>query len=141
MKLALFKGPPKQREHLFDHYLYRAVTLGKYSHCELVIDGWCWSISTNTNSVRRRPGGDRLDLTRWDVIDVPMHSEKQALHWFLEHEGQGIDRAGWKRFVIPFYPVYDNEWSCSGAIAASWGLPKAHQWSPQQLKDHVLSFT
>lgn len=96
MQLAFYKGPPTDAGHFFAHYGVCAVTFSKYSHCELVIGGLCYSSSARDGGVRSK----RIDLTsgRWDVIDVGGDAAR-ALEWFRAHEGKGYDWTGAARFL------------------------------------------
>lgn len=106
MQIAFYKAPGTWVDKAI-----RLVTRSKYSHCEVVIDGVCWSASIQDKGVRQKRMW--LNPDRWDVVDVP--DSPGALKWFLEHEGQGYDFWGVFRFLIPFIPQRGNLWFCSEA--------------------------
>ena len=58
MKVALYKGPAKDWRHKVAHWAVCVATRSPYSHCELVIDGVCWSASARDGGVR----GKVIDL-------------------------------------------------------------------------------
>jgi hypothetical protein len=127
VKLALYTGGGGTwYARLFD-WLVRLVTRSPYSHCEIVIDGVCWSSSIRDGGVRAK----RIDLDsgHWHVI--PLHTDPaRALAWFKSHMGQGYDWLGVLRFIVPFIPQRAGRWFCSEACAAALGLPCPSHYSP-----------
>jgi hypothetical protein len=134
LQLAFYKGPATDTWHQLAHRVICWVTGSPYSHVELVIDGACCSASPRDGGVR----GKRIDLAsgKWDVINVPGHSEARAWDWFCRHNGHAYDYAGVLRFVLPLLPSRRNQWFCSEAVAAALGLPTADLWTPGMLADH-----
>jgi hypothetical protein len=125
MQLAFYKG----RTRLFD----RAVqwyTQGPYSHCELVIDGQCYSSSLRDGGVRVKT----IDLMsgNWDVVPVA-ENQKLALDWFTLHLGDKYDTAGLFGFVLPWRLEARSRWFCSEACAEALGFAKSWQLSPNEL--------
>lgn len=51
-----------------------------YSHCELVVDGACYSSSAMDGGVRCK----RIDLDpeKWDVVDLPWAEAEQVTSYF-----------------------------------------------------------
>jgi hypothetical protein len=92
LQLALYKGPATDTWHQLAHRVICWVTGSPYSHVELVINGVCCSASPRDGGVRFK----RIDLAsgKWDVIDVPGHSEARAWDWFCRHNGHAYDYAG-----------------------------------------------
>jgi len=132
MKLALYKGPAQDLAHKIAHWAVCTFTGSDYSHCELVINGVCWSASARDGGVR----GKVIDLHsgRWDVIDLPPQlDETAALAWFKDHDGLPYDWAGVMRFAIPFLPQRSKQWFCSEACAAAMGISRAHELTPETL--------
>lgn len=52
VQIAFYRGPPRRWLHKLSHWLICLFTLSRYSHCELVIDGVCWSSSARDGGVR-----------------------------------------------------------------------------------------
>lgn len=128
MHLAMYKGPPASLKDKLIHWAIRAATFSRYSHCELVIDGWCYSSSARDGGVRKKQID--LDTGRWDLFEVE-GSKEHALRWFHCHEGQGYDWLGAVGSVIPIFKSHPVKWYCSEACAAMLGKPmKLH---PQAL--------
>ena len=128
MKLALYKG-----KGTFFDALVRFVTCSEYSHCEVVLDGVCWSSSPRDGGVRR--ANINLQSGHWDVIDI-QGDEALALAWFKSHDGAGYDWIGLIRTVIPFFPHSKTKWFCSEACGAALGI-RADDMSPQDLFDRL----
>src|SRR4051794_3882466 len=61
-----------------------------YSHCELVIDGICYSSSAMDKGVRRK--AIDLDPEKWDLIDLPWADAARALRHF---QATRKDNYGW----------------------------------------------
>lgn len=134
MKLALYRGPAQDLAHKIAHWAVCTFTGSIYSHCEVVINGVCWSASARDGGVR----GKKVDLNsgRWDVIDLPAQmDEAAAVAWFMEHDGAAYDWAGVLRFALPFLPQRRGQWFCSEACAAALGMPGAADLSPQNLME------
>lgn len=128
MKMAFYKG----KGNFFDAVV-RFVTRSEYSHCEIVIDGVCWSSSPRDGGVRQAT--INLQSGHWDVIDlqgdVPL-----VLAWFLANEGARYDWVGLIRTMIPFFPHSKTKWFCSEACGAALGI-QANTLSPQDLFDRL----
>jgi hypothetical protein len=136
MHLALYKGPAPGLLHKIGHWAVCTFTGSPYSHCELVIDGACWTASSRDGGVRRKV--INLQSGHWDVVPITGDVES-ALAWFRAHEGQPYDWAGVLRFGLPFLPQGRRQWFCSEAVAASLGLPRSHSFTPQSLADHLTA--
>lgn len=128
MKMAFYKG----KGNFFDA-LVRLVTRSEYSHCEIVIDGVCWSSSPRDGGVRRTQ--INLQSGHWDVIDLVGNEEAVSL-WFKSREGASYDWIGLIRTVIPFFPHSKTKWFCSEACGAALGI-NASTLSPQDLFDRL----
>lgn len=127
MQIAFYKA----RGNFYD-LLVRIATLSKYSHCELVIDGTCFSSSPRDNGVRKK----KIDLNSadWDLIDLPEYLDKQqAINWFNQHIGQKYDWSGAIRSASLFGKNKQNRWFCSEAIAAALLLEQASKFTPALL--------
>lgn len=125
MQLAFYKG----RTRIFNR-LTAWWTNGPYSHCELVVDGVCWSSSFMDGGVRRK----LIDLNpeHWDIIEVE-GDVGAAVAWFEAHEGQGYDLLGLIGFV--WRPWRDDKarWVCSEALAAAAGFIESWRFCPNTL--------
>lgn len=135
MQLAMYKGPPPDLLHRIGHWLVCIGTLSRYSHVELVIDGWCYSSSYQDGGVRRK----RIDLTsgRWDVFEIT-GDQRAAYVWFMQRLGASYDWGGVVRFVLPFVRQRPGEYFCSEAVAAALGLPHAGRCTPRAVLAHFF---
>ena len=123
--IAFYKGPPTDDVwHIISHYAIRLWTWSKYSHAELVINGYCYSSSARDGGVRFK----KIDLGsgRWDVIPV-RGSQVEALWWFDQHKGQPYDWLNILRYLFPFIPQRADRWVCFEAISAMLGLAGGHK--------------
>lgn len=136
VKIAFYRGPPRRWWHKLSHLLICFFTTSAYSHCELVIDGVCWSSSARDGGVRQKV----IDLNdgKWIVFDVPEAVDPiSALQWFLAREGKSYDYMGVVRFLLPFVRQGRDKWFCSEAVAESLGLPCATKTTPQDLYEWI----
>jgi hypothetical protein len=131
LQIAFYKAPGTWADKAI-----RLVTGSIYSHCELVINGVCYSASAREDKVRAK--AMYLDPARWDVLALDGAAD-QALAWFSAQDGHRYDWAGVARFVLPFLPHSRNRWFCSEACAAALGIPQPHQFSPGGLHKHVTA--
>ena len=130
MKIAFYKGPPKLRLHKFTHWLICLVTSSKYSHCELVIDGLCYTSSVNDGGVRSKR--INLDSGHWDVVDVA-GDKAAAKAWFDARIGRAYDWVGVARFLLPFMSNNKDQWFCSEAVSEAMGYPDPGRCTPEIL--------
>lgn len=138
MQIAMYRGPAKTAWFQIVHWVICIGTRSRYSHCEIVIRGDCYTCSERDGGVR----GKKIDLYsgHWDVYDIPggREAEDAALRWFAEHHGEGYDWRGILRFVLPWIKNHERRWFCSEACAAALGIPEPHRITPQGLLDHFL---
>lgn len=113
-----------------------------YSHCELVIDGWCYSSSAMDGGVRRK----RIDLDpeKWDVAPLPWADDQRALDYFTATDHH---RYGWAGLVLSqllnLNRSIDKAQFCSQWCAAALGLPSPATYSPRTLVElcaHLNAF-
>lgn len=125
MQIAFYKG----RRRLFNR-LTAWWTNGPYSHCELIVEGVCWSSSFMDGGVRGKRMN--LNLEHWDVIEVAGNAA-DAQQWFFNHFGDDYDVLGLVGFV--WRPWRDNKdrWVCSEAIAAALGFVQPWRFCPNTL--------
>lgn len=130
MHIAFYKGPAKGLTNKLGRFLVCVGTLSKYSHCELVINGTCYSASARDKGVRWK----YIDLTsgHWDLVKV-YGDENKALAWFAEHQGQSYDWTGVIRFLIPFLRQRPGKWFCSEAVAEALDMPESARITPGKL--------
>lgn len=134
VKLALFKGKGQ-----IGNAGIRLWTGSIYSHCELVIDGYCYSSSMMDKGVRRKAIGDgedeiSLSSDKWDLIVLPWADARTILRYFAKTDG---DTYGWPSLITSQLfnlnrPIKGAQF-CSEWCAASLGLP-----APSSLNPHTL---
>lgn len=134
VQLALYKG-----EGQIGNAFIRAWTNSKYSHCELVIDGWCYSSSVMDKGVRRKSVGDgegqiSLSPEKWDLIPLPWADAAQVLAYFAQTDHY---RYGWPSLALSQLLNLNRPFAgaqfCSEWCAAALGLP-----APSSLNPHTL---
>ena len=130
MKLVMYKGPAKSLRHKIAHWAIRIWTRSEYSHCELWVDGICYSSSPRDHGVR----GKIINIYsgHWDVFDIAGDSE-YAKKWFHDRFGRKYDWAGVGRFVLPWLPNVKDRWFCSEAVAQALQLNRSAEYSPERL--------
>ena len=114
-------------------YVIAAWTRSAYSHCELVVDGWCYSSSIRDGGVRRK----QIDLTQphWTVIDIDADPAK-VLALFERTAGEPY---GWLDLLtqqVLRLPISSAGWFCSEWCAEAIGLTDPEIWSPGMLARH-----
>ena len=130
-RAAFYKGTRPGIQGLYN-ITVRAVTKGKYSHCEIVFtDGLSASATFLDGGVRFK----KIDYNpaHWDFIELPAYLEADARAWFEAHNGQGYDVLGNIRFL--FWPIPEEKqcWFCSEAIGKALRLPDAWRYDPNVL--------
>jgi len=131
VQLALYKAPG-----LVGNAVIRWWTRSQYSHCELVVDGWCHSSSLRDGGVRRKLV--ELDPEHWDFIVLPDHLVLRVLQHFALTQGQAY---GWfdllRSQVLNTADDEPGAAFCSEWCAAALGLPNPTTYSPRTLADTV----
>lgn len=134
VQLALYKGKGQIGNRLICWW-----TRSIYSHCELVVDGVCYSSSVMDKGVRKKQvgnGPDQIDLRpeHWDLVQLPWANAAAV----LEHFGRtDPDRYGWPTLVLS--QVFNRNRQvehaafCSEWCAAALGLPSPASYSPATL--------
>ena len=96
VRLALYKGRGN-----IGNATIRWWTGSIYSHCELVVDGWCYSSSVMDGVVRRRrvgPGADQISLgEHWDLLELPWADADTVVEYFAATDD---DRYGWPSLIM-----------------------------------------
>lgn len=130
VQLALYKG-----KGLIGNALIRWWTGSQYSHCELVVDGICYSSSLMDKGVRKKV----IDLKpeNWDLVDLPSYLAPEVLEYFERTKGQ---KYGWLDLIRSqiFNTASDEEGTsfCSEWCAKAIGIPSPTIYSPKTL--HLL---
>ena len=131
VKLALYR--PHRWQDL-GGYVIAWWTRSAYSHCELVIDGWCYSSSIRDGGVRRK----QIDLAQphWTVIDID-GDKAYAMLIFAQYEGEPYGWADLFSNQVVRLPVRDSRGEfCSSLVARMLGLTDPEIWSPGMLARH-----
>lgn len=127
MQLALYKG-----KGTIGNALVRWWKHSIYSHCELVINGVCYSSSVMDHGVRAKV----IDLKpeHWDLIELSWDDEKGVLAYFEATKGEPYSWTSlvWSQF---FGREYDEVKAafCSDWCAAALGLPTPVIYAPESL--------
>ena len=135
-QLALYKGKGQ-----LGNAAIRWWTGSPYSHCELVVDGWCYSSSVMDKGVRRKrvgPGADEIGLSKdhWDLIELPWADAAAIVRYF---EATDSDVYGWPSLIASQvfnrnrpteHAAFCSEW-CARALA----LPAPSIYNPGTLDD------
>ena len=125
--LALYKG----RGQIGNAFI-RWWTGSQYSHCELVLGGWCYSSSMMDKGVRRKCID--TDSGHWDLIPLPFAEGERIHEYFMQTDA---NRYGWiglirsqmfNRNRKTHGAQFCSEW-CANAL----GLPNAPSYSPASL--------
>ncbi len=135
VKIALYKGP-KGKAPFLDHLFHWAIvlrSLKKHSHCEVVVDGICYSSSSADGGVRKKQID--LDSGRWYIIDLPKADAETALKVFEECETFKYDWTGVVRFIIPFLKQKPNQMFCSEICARMLGIDNGYKLFPGDFPD------
>lgn len=132
MQLALYKGPPTKPLFWLGEGFIRLCTLSKYSHCELVINGVCYSSSYRDGGVRAK----FIDLNsgKWDLLPVD-GDEKLAIARFAADKGKRYDWLGMLRVcpLLRWLPRNDSKRFCSEMVAWMLGTEDPERFSPEHL--------
>ena len=112
-----------------------------YSHCELVVDGWCYSSSVMDKGVRRKrvgPGADEISLgeDHWDLVELPWADSAAIVRYF---EATDSDVYGWPSLIASqvFNRNRPTEHAafCSEWCARAMSLPAPSIYNPGTLGD------
>ena len=103
-----------------------------YSHCELVVDGMCYSSSAMDGGVRRKK--IYLDPEKWDVIDLPWADTSKIEAYFFETDHH---KYGWVGLItaqlLNSGRGGDHAQFCRQWCAAALGMPVPASLSPASL--------
>lgn len=108
-----------------------------YSHCELVVEGVCYSSSIMDKGVRAKV--IELDPGKWDVIDLPWADAVAVVDYFKATDSNTY---GWLSLIgsqLFNRNQTDNDSQfCSEWCAAALGLPNPSTYSPKTLAGTCL---
>lgn len=137
--IAFYKGPPNPLWRKVGHYAIRLWTWSKWSHAELVIDGWCYSSSVMDGGVRSKQID--LDSGHWDVVPIELDDMQiaKALLWFASHDGNSYDFQNIARWVFPFIPQHPLQSVCFEAIGQALDMAGAHRLDADDLHAWALA--
>lgn len=134
VRLALFKGKGQ-----IGNAFIRLWTNSQYSHCEMVVDGICYSASVMDGGVRSKKvgtGDNEISLSpdKWDIVEIPWISEDKIVDYFNKTDYQ---KYGWfSLFTSQLFnrntPSKDSQF-CSEWCASSMGIPNSSSFSPATL--------
>jgi hypothetical protein len=121
-------------------YAIAAWTRSPYSHCELVMDGVCYSSSLRDGGVRSKV----IDLSgaHWTVINAPWISAYAVKELFEDTKGEPygyLDLISQHVMRLPWHQ--SKGWLCSEWCALAAGLPNAQSWTPGMLYDYAKGKT
>jgi hypothetical protein len=135
VQIAFYK---KERGWLDD--AIRWYTGSPYSHCELVVDGTCYSSSIPDGGVRSK----RIDINDggWDVLDLPGADGPAIKLFHANTDGCGYDYVGvflGQLLKIPFLQL-PSRYFCSEWCAEALGIPDPASYSPGSLSDKLRRY-
>lgn len=125
--IALYKGKGS-----IANAFIRWWTSSQYSHCELIVDGWCYSSSMMDKGVRSK----RIDLRdgKWDLIHLPFAEADYVIDYFKRTDHH---RYGWLGLIrsqlFNRNRSVDRAQFCSEWCANALRLPNAPSYSPASL--------
>lgn len=125
--IAFYKKPG----HL-TNAIIRWRTQSQYSHCELVMNGLCYSAAGWDGGVRRK--AVNLADGGWDLVDVPWADERAAMEFFGRTLGHGYDYVGAIVGGGLHVGIEDrSRWFCSEWCAAALGMDEPWRFTPADL--------
>lgn len=141
IQLAFYKGPPQHDDlvHVVTHNAIKIRTWSKYSHAELVIDGWAYSSSVRDKGVRRK----KIDFNngKWDVIELDPSriNINYAMEFFLLYEGSEYDWWNIARYVLPFVKQEEGKFICFEFIGAMLNFAGYYRLDADDLMQWALN--
>jgi hypothetical protein len=129
--LAMYKG-----KGLIGNALIRWWTKSQYSHCELVVDGVCYSSSLMDRGVRSKSIALKPD--HWDLLTLPNHFGPLILDYYSKTKGNSYS---WKDLFLSQILNWNHDENgasfCSEWCAKALGIPNPTLYSPRTLFDLV----
>ena len=105
-----------------------------FSHCELVVDGACYSSSARDGGVRAK--WIDLDQPWWHLVEIPERYRDGILAHFDATVGTPY---GWIDILcsqILRLPIKSRGYFCSEWCAAALGLPEPTTWTPGMMVEY-----
>jgi hypothetical protein len=136
----MYRGPAQGLRNALGHWAVRILTLSRYSHCELEIDGVCYSSSFRDGGVRAKVIEDLETSGHWDLFPVEI-DEAQALRRFQADAGKHYSWVGMLRVcpLLRWLPRRDaTQRFCSDEVAWMAGLADPETYSPQDVLDALI---
>ena len=130
--LVMYKGPGTKLLHKVFHYGTCILTLSRYSHCEIIINGRAYSSSARDGGVRDKVITDLNNSDRWDIFELPFVNPHEALKLYETRKGRKYDYLGVARYVLPFMPNSKNRDYCSELVSLMAGLTNTEK-SPEDV--------
>ena len=135
-KVAFYKGLSAPHRDFFDWVICKW-TRGKYSHVELIIDGFMYSSSPRDGRVRKTQ--HTTDNKSWDYVEVEI-KEANVIDFFNMTQGNKYDWLGILGFIIPIKDR-TNEWFCSEWVSNALkisGCKKLWKLEPSKISPNRL---
>lgn len=107
-----------------------------YSHCELVVNGSCYSSSLMDGGVRNK--SINIYNGKWDLFPLTKFNELQVLNYYQKTKGNK-----YSYFDLFFNQIINSRFTkpnnqfCSEWCAEALGLPSAHIYNPGVLVELV----
>lgn len=103
-----------------------------YSHCELVVDGWCYSSSVMDKGVRKKVID--LDPAKWDLIELPWADAGKIREYFIATDHL---RYGWPSLITS--QLFNLNRPVNGAqFCSEWCAAALEMPAPSSLNPHTL---
>ena len=137
VKIAFYKGLSAPGRDWTDWLICRW-TRGKYSHVELIIEGYMYSTSPRDGKVRRKKHIE--DNETWDYIEVKDIEVKHIIKFYNMTADEKYDWLGILGFVIPLKDR-TNKWFCSEWVSNSLkiaGYEKLWKLEPSKISPNKL---
>ena len=132
MKLAFYKASG----NLIDKAI-RLVTLGKYSHCELIFSDGQWFSADAWENKCRFKDGSKFNLQNWDFIDF--NCDEQLAKLFCKNiEGAKYDFRAILLWLIPMSIDNSKKWYCSEVCNSAIAFPH-EKISPSSLYKKIVN--
>lgn len=112
-------------------------TKSKYSHVELVFDGYWYSTSPRDLKVRKKMMAPKQG--HWEIVNVEIDQDYLQQFFFIT-QGRKYDWLG--IFLSQFMPLNihdDRRYFCSEWVATVLQIPNANRYSPEDLYQFMTS--
>lgn len=131
VRLALYK---RKRWWDIGAALIRWWKMTPYSHCELLVDGVCYSSSMRDGGVRAKE--IEFKDGHWDFIDVPWVGSVQVKNFYAITKKT---RYGWKDLILR--QIFNKRGDSSGMFCSEWcaaalGIEHAYAFDPGLLAEY-----